>query len=108
MTTLDIGEIRRDVAKKIDNFQNIARIGRYHDYFMDNYCDGQAHSEDCSTLQEAYGDLCALIQLESAEWRLRRLGRLDDLPACILEPQKANSLDTLNGMAQESLIYTLQ
>jgi hypothetical protein len=51
---------------------------------------------------------CIRIKAEEAEQRLKKLLFLSHLKECARDPDKANGLHSLRGMAQESCIYDIK
>jgi hypothetical protein len=72
-----------------------------------NGCMGLSHSTKCPA---SFGieSPCILDMAEEARLRKRRLDMLFILKDCARNPQKANGLRTLEGMAQETCIYELE
>jgi len=108
ITTLDVEKIKQDAVHVADFNQKVARIGDYGDMFTENFCHDYGHSDECIVHQDVYGISCALDDYKRAKEHLERLERLDDLLSCISKPFEANSLNVLQGLAQESPVHTIQ
>ncbi|KAJ6006656.1 hypothetical protein N7451_004600 [Penicillium sp. IBT 35674x] len=100
LTPVDEEKLR----KEADNI--IASAPTETDVEYGNDCMGDWHSTKCPAYLEPCSP-CILDMAEEARQRKRRLGMLFLLKHCAREPQTANGLGTLEGMAQEACIYDL-
>jgi len=71
-------------------------------------CDGagEYHTDECQTAMEHVWSECLTVAAEKAEERLERMHLRYLLKQCARDPDSANGLKTLRGMAQESCIYS--
>ncbi|KAJ5059439.1 hypothetical protein J3E74DRAFT_347604 [Bipolaris maydis] len=76
------------------------------DYDFGDHCNEQGwHSRDCESMMDTSDDLCLNDRIQMARQRMEKFDILYLLKDCARNPWKANGLQTLDGMAQESCIY---
>ncbi|XEV01629.1 hypothetical protein FSHL1_006916 [Fusarium sambucinum] len=69
---------------------------------------GIEHSDECIIGMQEFSQPCIRSAADEAEKRLRKLRFLSHLKDCARNPKKADGLNTLEGMAQESCIYHIK
>ncbi|KAI0880727.1 uncharacterized protein GGS22DRAFT_182051 [Annulohypoxylon maeteangense] len=72
-----------------------------NDACLDDYC----HNDECRINMEVWSQPCIRIDAEKAEERRNRLQFLPLLKECGRASARANGLQTMEGLAQESCIY---
>lgn len=97
--SVDLDKIRKECKEALEN-RPIPE-----DWNGFEACDGSWHTEKCMMAMEYSMSDCLAIQADRAEDRLKRMGRRYLLTTCARDPDIANGLDTLSGMAQKSCIY---
>jgi len=71
----------------------------------DECCKGY-HINECRRAMEAVRSECLTVAAEKARERLKRMHLGYLLKQCARDPDSANGLETLRGIAQESCIYS--
>jgi hypothetical protein len=94
---IDIDKIRENAEKSIAQEPKSS----YHEYS----CGIGWHTSDCAADRDMLGGSCAVEDAEEARQQKKKLNKLYLLKDCTRDPQKANWLRTLDGLAQESCIY---
>ncbi|KAK5652267.1 hypothetical protein OQA88_10615 [Cercophora sp. LCS_1] len=67
---------------------------------------GEYHTDECQMVMDHAQSECLAVAAEKARERLKRMRLLYLLKQCARDPDSANGLKTLLGMAQESCIYS--
>ncbi|KAK3382139.1 hypothetical protein B0T24DRAFT_516770 [Lasiosphaeria ovina] len=84
--------------------ENCPVAGEWNDW---DECDParKPHADECQTAMDYSGSECLTVAAEKAKERLKRMHLRYLLKQCARDPNSANGLKTLLGMAQESCIY---
>ncbi|KAK0753009.1 hypothetical protein B0T18DRAFT_395806 [Schizothecium vesticola] len=98
---VDLEKTKEECYQAIKNYPVIGDWNGWND------CnDGGHHTEECEMAMEHAGSECLKVAAEKAEERLTQMQLRYLLKQCARDPDSANGLKTLRGMAQESCIYS--
>lgn len=101
MAPVDVEKVREEA----DNI--LASVPNEVDFDYGDGCQGFVHSSKCQKSTDLFLP-CIMDMAEEALQQKRKLDTRYLLKDCAQEPQRANGLRTLEGMAQESCIYELE
>jgi hypothetical protein len=99
MIPVDINQVREEadriIALRLNDFD--AELG-------ERCLDGYYHSTRCQNRMDFLSEPCIEVQIDAAQQRKKRLTLVHLLRDCARDPRRANGLNTLEGIAQESCI----